>query len=149
MRKKLFNEIYMLLEDFAGEILNNPNPNFYFTHTDTENEYYNSYARKIDSNHMVVGTFYFREMDYITDPELTILFNTDLKIARLIGFYNDNPYASMLNGGKIHDVKFECTENSNEKDNEERALNNYLRDWLQAFSKRRKDNKNYFERLEL
>jgi len=168
MRKKLFEENYQLLKKIAPDLLVGAYEDIDFflirePEMDGGNKFiYGTFAerayRSEDENHLVVGTFYYFKDgkmvetkegsdDFIIDPGLTVLFNNKTGVARLVNFYNNNPYTSMFNGGMPQDVTFNCMENSKEKDKEEKELNDYLNKMLKEIANRQAATKNYWNRI--
>ncbi len=163
MRKTLFKQNYKLLKKFIPELLTYEEPNFCFNRKPVwTNEYhciYGAFAEKLYENFVQVGTYYYmdnfeisnkNEGEYTQDPYMIILFNNELEIARIKEFYTDNPRVATLLGGKgglLH-LFFNCNETS-EETLEEREYNNYLNEWLREYSKARKQDKNYFQKLKI
>lgn len=168
MREKLFKENYELLEKLAGKILtSNDFPNYSLRHQpewiDENYCIYGAFIERYDTNCMQVATFYYMDNfeisnknkgELIQDPKIIILFNKELKIARVTEFYIDNPRTAMLmtklRTGKeawAFLLQFDCTETS-EETKEEREYNDYLNRWLKETVAQVKKNKNFFEKLE-
>ena len=149
MREKLFKQNYELLEKLAGEILtDNDMPNYSLIHQPewiSENYcIYGCYIERLTSNSMQVGTFYFmnnfkisnkNEGDFVSDPEIVVLINKDLKIARVTEFYSPMEY-----------MYFECTETSKET-SEEREYNDYLNRWLKETVENVQKNREIFTKI--
>ena len=160
MRIKLFKENYELLSKVVGELLTDVEPKFYLIHKPELDEDFSEYgasAEKVDESHMKVSTFYYMDNlqiaskgEIISDPEITILFNNDLKIARITDFYIDNPKTAMLMGKNngVFQLHFDCTENSEETE-EEREYNDYLNEWLKEYEDVIQSDKSYFLRKEI
>lgn len=158
MREKLFRQNYELLEKIAGKLLTDEEPNFYLTREpEWINEYYckyGAYIDRYDEKLIKVATFYYMDNFSVSnknigrftiDPEITILFNNKLKIARITDFVIDNPKTAMLLGSRngIFELHFNCTEITNETE-DECEYNDYLNNWLQEYAQEIKDNKNFF-----
>ncbi len=158
MREKLFKENYELLEKAFGPLLTDFEPNYYLKREPepvAPISKYGASAERVDESHIKASTFYYMENfkiankgDLISDPELTILFNNELKIARITDFYIDNPKTAMLMGNQngIFQLHFKCTEKSKET-TEESEYNDYLNEWLNEYAEIIKENKNYFTKI--
>lgn len=144
MSEKILKQNYKLLKLIAKDILVDDEPKFMLKH---ETEWigksyciYGASVKKIDNNHIQLCTFYNMknfsiapEGKFTRDPEMTILFNNELKIARISKYYIDNPnVAFLLNGTNVYEKNFNCTEKSKET-KDEVDLNLYLYEWLEDY----------------
>lgn len=158
MRENIFKQNYELLLKLASEIMSDTIPDFYLERKPAPVSNiikFGTFARRIDNNHIDVGSFYYwsnggyaDEGEPVTDPAMVILFNSELGTARITRFFTNNPSTVMLNGGREIDTKFDCTENSAETD-EEKELNNYLNEWLKAIVEDKETIENYFKKVAL
>ena len=159
MRRKLFEQNYKLLSQIAGELLTDDEPEFYLTREPqpvASISEYGAFAEWKDKNHIIIGTFYYMdgseiadEGDLVRDPEMTILFNNELKIARITDFYINNPKTALLMGSKgVFQLHFNCTENSNETE-EEKEYNDYLNQWLKEYAEKISEDKTFFTKQKI
>lgn len=160
MRRKLFEQNYKLLSKIAGELLTDDEPKFALIHKPQPIAAISEYGAFIewsDKNLIIAGTFYHMdnfkivdEGDFVSDPEMTILFNNELKIARITDFYINNPKTGFLMGNKygVLEIHFDCTENSNETE-EEREYNDYLNQWLKEIAEKVKTDKTFFTKQKI
>ena len=159
MRRKLFEQNYKLLSKIAGELLTDDEPKFALIREPepiASISKYGAFIERFDENLIIAGTFYYMngfeiadKGDFVSDPEMTILFNNELKIARITDFHISNPKVAFFMGSKcVFPLHFDCTENSNETE-KERECNDYLNQWLKEIAEEVKTDKTFFTRQKI
>ena len=142
MRKILF-ENYSLLKKFVPELTGDI-PDFWLNHESKTSQFQNVRAQRLDENLISVGTFYEVNGDLVSDPAISILFDSELKIARVADWTMNNPGMSIM--GTAFYEHFDCIIDSAETENE-REANDYLNDYLKTFTATRESEQNYFDKM--
>lgn len=159
MRRKLFEQNYKLLSKIAGELLTDDEPKFALIREPepiASISKYGAFIERFDENLIIAGTFYHMDNfeiadkgDIVSDPDMTILFNNELKIARITDFHISNSKVALFMGSKgVFQSHFDCTENSNETE-KERECNDYLNQWLKEIAEEVKIDKNFFTKQKI
>lgn len=159
MRRKLFEQNYKLLSKIAGELLTDDEPKFALIREPepiASISKYGAFIERFDENLIIAGTFYHMDNfeiadkgDIVSEPDMTILFNNELKIARITDFHISNPKEAFFMGSKgVFQLHFDCTENSNETE-KERECNDYLNQWLKELAEEIKIDKNFFTKQKI
>lgn len=145
MRNKLYSKNYALLEKFVPEMLEEMPPTFSLKHIGTMDSRVCTFAERVDSNLVKVGTYWPINNEPACDPVFEVMFDNKRKMARVSYWATENIMFQMLNNGPIFD-HYDCTWDSKETGREQEA-NDYLHDWLEEISQDRKDSPNYFEKI--
>ena len=141
MRKELFKKNYRLLKKFAPEMLTDAEPCFWLNHVSNISKYCNSTAER-QGDSLIIGTSYDTNGDFTSDPSITVIFDNELKMARVSSLVMNNMGMCLM--GTAFYEWYECSIDSEEKCHREREANDYLTYWLSEFSVARNSDPNYF-----
>ena len=152
MRDKLFKQNYELLKKIAPDMLEGEIKDYYLIHEFNDHVNQCMVIERVEKNVLSVGTFFTMNGDRVCDPDMWILFDNKLGLARIHSFTLDTAAWSML-GAAIHyncDCYFSDFDRpmiEAERSAEEKEYNDYLLLYLKELADRIKQNSNLWEKV--
>lgn len=134
-RAKLFQKNYTMLKKFAPGMLEDTAPAFTLQHIGRIDPRIRTYAERYDDTRLVrIGTDWPINGEPSCDPLIDVMFDNELKMARVRYWVMENLMYKLLNGGSPICEAFSCTFDS-EETQKEREANEFLCEWLTEITK--------------